>query len=282
MRFFFLCLMLFFTAGFSVAQENEPVPEEHIYASPGGVNLKVFVIHPEDGKKPSAAVVVFHGGGWAIGSAEWGLGRARHFASLGMVGVSAQYRLSNEKDITPLDAMADARAVIRWMRVNADKLGIDKNRIAAYGWSAGGHLAACAAAIQVPDEKDLESAAPDAMILVSPAVDTANNDYYERLLLGRASAKDSSPDHLVRPGLPPTLILQGRTDTVTPTPGVAAYAKLMKEAGNRCELIIYEGVGHLFTPSTEPDDDWPNPDPEVRAKAYAAADDFLESLGFID
>ena len=72
-----------------------------------------------------------------MGEPEWGFSLARHFAELGMIGAAAQYRLSDQKSITPLDAMADARAVIRWMRANADSLGIDGNRIAAYGWSAG-------------------------------------------------------------------------------------------------------------------------------------------------
>ena len=262
------------------AQSGESEAQVFTYSSPQGTALKAHVFFPADRNTPKAAVVVFHGGGWTIGSAEWGLGRAKHFASLGMVGISAQYRLSDGKNITPLDAMADARAVIRWMRNEAQALGIDKQRIAAYGWSAGGHLAACAAAIAGEGEANTPSAAPNALVLVSPAVDVGGNDYFQGLLLGRAAGKDLSPDRHVRSGLPPTLILQGKTDTVTPTPGVTRYAELMKKAGNRCELLVFPGVGHLFTPSHLPDDDWPQPDPAVRAKAMAAADQFLKDLGF--
>ena len=82
--------------------------------------------------------------------------------------------------------------------------------------------------------------------------------------------------------MPPTLLLQGRTDTVTPLAGTQRFHDAMLAAGNSSELIIYDGVGHLFTPSSEPDDGWPNPDPEVRAASFVAAGNFLRSLGFVD
>jgi acetyl esterase len=50
--------------------------------------------------------------------------------------VAAEYRLSDQKTITPLDAMADARDIVRWMRRNAAGLGILPDRIAVYGVSA--------------------------------------------------------------------------------------------------------------------------------------------------
>jgi hypothetical protein len=55
----------------------------------------------------------------------------------------------------------------------------------------------------------------------------------------------------------------------------------MKAEGNTCELVVYPGVGHLFTPSSEPDDGYPNPDPEVSEKATARADEFLREKGFL-
>ena len=64
-----------------------------------------------------------------------------------MVTVAVQYRLSDQKNVTPLDAMADARAALRWIRDAADSFHIDPKRIAAYGVSAGGHLAVMAAAV---------------------------------------------------------------------------------------------------------------------------------------
>jgi acetyl esterase len=256
---------------------------EHIYASPGGVELKAYVFAPagEDARAPRSAIVVFHGGGWHIGAPEWAFARATHFAQLGMVAVAAQYRLSDQKSITPLEAMADARAVIRWVRSNAARLGIAPDRIAAYGWSAGAHLATCAAIFAEPLADVTVSSAPNALVLVSPAVSLEGDSWPQRLLGDRASADEISPDMHVREGLPPTIILQGRTDTVTPLAGVQRFCDRMREAGNRCDLHVYDGVGHLFTPSSEPDDGLPNSDPEVEAAAYREADEFLRSLGFL-
>jgi acetyl esterase/lipase len=68
---------------------------------------------------------------------------------------------------------------------------------------------------------------------------------------------------------------------VTTLKGVQRFCDRMKAAGNRCELHIYDDVGHLFTPASERDDGTPNPDPDVQAEAYLEADRFLASLGFI-
>ena len=268
----------------SASQEHSELPPtQQTYTSPDGVELSLYIFATPQATDapPRPAVLVFHGGGWTIGSAEWAFPRARHFAALGMVGVAVQYRLSDQKSVTPLDAMADTRAAFRWLREHAEEHGVDPHRIGAYGWSAGAHLAAAAATIPGPETARF-SASPDALILVSPAVAVTHSGWMRQILLDRAATKDVSPDEFVRPGLPPTIILQGRTDTVTPTPGVEDYCQRLEQAGNRCDLHIFEDVGHLFTPSSEPDNDWPNPDRKVQAKAFSTADEFLASIGWID
>jgi acetyl esterase/lipase len=266
-----------------VSAQGEPAqraPAEHVYATPNGTELRVHVFTPDGpatAKRP--AIVLFHGGGWAMGEPAWTFPRARHFAEHGMVAVAAQYRLSDQKEVTPHEAMADARAAIRWVRAQAGSLGVDPNRIAAYGWSAGGHLAACAA-IFGADEGGLR-ASPDALVLVSPAVSVGADGWVQRLLMGRGTARDVSPDEHVRKGLPPTLILQGDVDTVTPLAGARRFCERMRAAGNRCDLQVYEGFGHLFTPAGTPDDGMPQPDPATSADASKRADRFLASLGFL-
>jgi acetyl esterase/lipase len=252
-------------------------PVEHVYAQPGGTALKAYVFSPSTpGAKGRPAIVLFHGGGWAMGEPAWAFSRAKHFAEIGMVAVAAQYRLSDQKQTTPREAMADARAAIRWVRAQADSLGIDPKRVVAFGWSAGGHLAASAAIF------DADAAArPDALVLVSPAVSLVADNWVQRLLMGRGSARDISPDEHVRKGLPPTLILQGNVDTVTPLSGAKRFCERMRTAGDVCELEVYEGFGHLFTPAGTPDDGMPQPDPATSAAASKRADRFLESLGFL-
>ena len=278
-------LLVLLVASFVRAQDNTVVnePVEHIYAMPGGVELKAYVFSPgkASARQRRPAIVLFHGGGWTVGEPQWAFPRAKHFAARGMVAVAAQYRLSDEKEITPLEAMADARAVIRWMRTHADTLGIDSGRIAAYGWSAGGHLAASAAIFDEGASGENISAAPNALVLVSPAVSLASDGWVQRLLGKRGAAQEISPDEHVRKGLPPTLILQGSNDTVTPLSGAKRFCERLRAAGNTCELHVYEGFGHLFTPAGIPDDGMPKPDSTVSADASARADRFLKSLGFL-
>jgi len=257
-------------------------PVEHVYSKPDGTELRAHVFSPDKpGGQRRSAIVLFHGGGWTMGEPAWTFARAKHFAERGMVAIAAQYRLSDQKEVTPHEAMADARAVIRWVRVHAGSLGVDPKRVVAYGWSAGGHLAASAATFDGETAKDGVSARPDALVLMSPAVSLVGDGWVQRLLMGRGSARDISPDEHVRKGLPPTLVLQGDLDTVTPMTGAKRFCERMRAAGNVCELHVYEGFGHLFTPAGIPDDGMPQPDPAIVADASTRTDRFLESLGFL-
>ena len=254
---------------------------EYIYAEKDSINLKayVFALDERTTKENRPVIVIFHGGGWAIGEPSWAFGRAKHFAKLGFVAIAAQYRLSNQKDITPIEAMEDARDIIKWIRVNKNSLKIDPNKLVGYGWSAGAHLVTSAAIFNDPNLS--VNSIPNALVLVSPAVSLEKDNWFKRLLLNKIEVQKVSPDENVRKGLPPTLILQGRDDTVTPLSGAQNFTNRMKANGNVCELIIYDGVGHLFTPSSEPDDGFPNPDPKVQNDAFKKVDEFLRSLGYL-
>ncbi len=257
-------------------------PVEHIYAVHDSTELSAYVFSPvEHDQESLAAVVVFHGGGWTSGEAAWSFPHARRFAEAGMVGIAVEYRLSDEETITPIEAMADARAVIRWVRANAESLGVDPERIASYGWSAGGHLAVCAAIFDDVEPGSRVSCSPNALVLKSPGVSLLGDLWPRHLLLGRADIRSISPDEHVRAGLPPTLILQGDLDTVTPLAGAERFCLRMREAGNRCELEVYRDYGHLFTPAHINDRGQPQPDPEIQAAARQRTDEFLRSLGFM-
>jgi acetyl esterase/lipase len=257
-------------------------PEKHFYLNESGDSLSAYVFRASHGSAgTTGAVVLFHGGGWTIGEPSWAFSRARHLASLGLVAVAAEYRLSNKNGITPTDAMADARAALRWVRSNASDLGVLPNRILAYGWSAGAHLAACAVLFADSAIADSVSAVPDALILVSPALDLEGDDWVRSLLGPDVAAASISPANHVRKGMPPTLILIGETDTVTPLTGAQLFRDRMLAAGNKCEMEVYPGVGHLFTPASMRDDLWPQPDSAISAQATARTSEFLRSLGYI-
>ena len=264
------------------ARENHEVK---IYKTENNFNLEAHIFTPENiqDKEKRPAIVIVHGGGWNGGNPSWAFDEANHFKDLGMVSIAAQYRLTNNHDVTAVESMADIRDLIMWMRINSDSLGIQPDSIAAYGWSAGAHLISSAAIFSdsVPG-KGINSIS-NVMILISPAVSLPKGrKAWETAVFGsKATVSSANPVEHVRKGLPPTIILQGRDDSVTPLSGVQLFYDKMIANDNYCEIWIYDGVGHLFTPNTIPDYGEPQPDKEVQLKAYSQVDIFLRKLRYI-
>jgi acetyl esterase len=189
-------------------------PDAYTYERVGGKEMKAYVFEPphSDYGKPRAAMLVFHGGAWNHGSAEWTFGQARYFTSLGMVGISVDYRLANGDTVTPFDAAEDARAAVRWARSQAALLNIDPKRIGAYGESAGGLLAAATAITEESPTKGELSAVPNALVLVSPALNVEKSARFLALAGKRRDIASIELGEHVRRGLPPTIILTGAMD----------------------------------------------------------------------
>jgi len=247
--------------------------------------LKIYCVRPLDyhPDKEYPAIVIFHGGGWSIGEASWGFSSAKHYASKGMIAFSVQYRLQeSNNEITPYESVLDAQKAIRWVRKKASKFSINDNMIASYGWSAGAHLAACAAIfnnLNAPNES--VSSAPNLLLLKSPALSLLLYPNFQKRLHDKIDVKEISPAEFVSKNTPPTIIVIGKDDTVTPLQGSELYKSNMDKLKKECQLIIYDGVGHLFTPSSEPDDGWPNPDEKVRIDAQKKMDAFLVKYDYI-
>jgi len=90
---------------------------------------------------PLPVIAYIHGGGWHQGSKEGGLNRLTTYLRTGRyAGVSIGYRLSQEKKWPA--QLHDCKAAIRWIKANSKHYGLDPDRIAVYGTSAGGHLVA--------------------------------------------------------------------------------------------------------------------------------------------
>ncbi len=199
-----------------------------------------------------------------------------------MVAIPIQYRLS-QGDVTPIDALADVCAAFRWAREHADELGLDTSRVAGYGVSAGGHLVASAATVGCPQEEpSAVRSVPDALLLWSPALDMARDGWFERKLQERATAEAYSPVEHVRASTPPTSIVQGDADTLTPLSGAERYCEQLTELDGVCELNVYGGVGHLLTRNLEYQEGDFDPDPKAVADGIAQHLEFLRGLGFIE
>jgi len=127
-------------------ESSAPVePSSYTYREVGGRSLKAYVFSPSVPSR-SPAVLLFHGGGWSAGSADWTFSRAQRFARLGLVSISIEYRLS-EGTSTPIEALSDACHAFQWVRQNRRRLRVEAEKIAGYGVSAGGQLVAAAATL---------------------------------------------------------------------------------------------------------------------------------------
>lgn len=125
---------------------NPPVPANIssktnvVYCKVNNTELRLDVFYPsQKSKKPLPAVLIVHGGGWRSGNRGQHVPLAQQLAAKGYVTVTAQYRLSTEA-LYPA-AVNDLKTAIRWMRANAKTYHIDKDKIAIWGFSAGGQLA---------------------------------------------------------------------------------------------------------------------------------------------
>jgi len=259
---------------------NMPGARVETYKTVGDTQLKLWIFTPASASN-APAIVFFFGGGWNSGLPQQFEEQCRYLAKRGMVAITADYRVKTRHDAKPVQCVADARSAIRWVRAHAAQFGIDPQRIVAAGGSAGGHLAACTAVITEFDEKSEDatvSATPNALVLFNPALVLAPlpgmdpAGFGTRVPAERLGTEPTriSPVHHVKAGAPPTIIFHGREDATVPFKTAEAFAAAMKKAGNRCELVGFDGQKHGFF----------NHEPFL-TKTLEAADKFLVSLGYL-
>ncbi len=115
--------------------------ENIVYAKDGRRELHLDLFAPKmHTAKKFPGVILIHGGGWRSGYRQMEWPMAQHLAARGYITATVEYRLSTEA-LYPT-GIHDLKAAIRWMKGNAGKYHIDSARIAVYGCSAGGELAA--------------------------------------------------------------------------------------------------------------------------------------------
>jgi len=233
-----------------------PGAKTYVYKTVDGMPLQLHVFFPEpnDLTQKRATIVFFFGGGWTGGSPRQFLSHAKLLAERGMVAICAEYRIKTRHGTDPFVCPEDGKSAVRWIRTHAQELGIDPQRLAAGGGSAGGHVAASTALL--PDfesaGEDLTiSSKPNSLVLFNPVIDTTSQGYGANRLGERAEAM--SPVHHVAAGAPPTIIFHGTGDKTVPFENVQRFQKLMQECGNSCELVPFDDRGHGFFNQGKPD-----------------------------
>jgi acetyl esterase/lipase len=238
-----------------------------------GTTLKLDVAHPKKGTGPFPTVALFHGAGLSPGRSacrplQWKL------AADGYLAAAVGYR-KEPKHRFP-SQVHEAKAAVRWLRANAEKYPIDKDRIAVVGYSAGGHLACLLGAITSKDglEGDLghadQSSAVQAVVsyygptdLASLHKDLATGgplDVPQRWLKASLEAwlggtpeqqaeryRQASPISYARRSGPPTLLLHGTADRLVPCEQSRRYAWKLREAGAEVVLLELKDAPHDFT-----------------------------------
>jgi len=221
-----------------------------IYKHASGDDLYLYIFNPE-GHDPSkdkrAAIVFFFGGGWNNGSTSQFEQHARYLSSRGVVAITADYRVASRQKTTARECVADGKSAIRWVRKNAARLGIDPNRIAAGGGSAGGHVAATTGIIDGMDDPADDasiSSKADALVLFNPVYDNGPNGW------GHDRVKDYwrqiSPFHNIDKKSPPNIVFLGTKDKLIPVSTAEGFKAKMKAAGVESELHLYQDQPHGF------------------------------------
>ena len=136
---------------------------------PGG-EIPIRVYRP-DAERAHPVLVYFHGGGWVVGSVDTHDSVCRHLANAAECAVvSVGYRLAPEHPFPA--ATEDAVAAVEWVADNDEEIGVDSDRLAVGGDSAGGNLAAVAALVV----RDRGGPDIDRQVLVYPAT-SASDDW---------------------------------------------------------------------------------------------------------
>jgi len=247
----------------------------HVYKKTAEGELYLYVFQPQKGRQQNRpAAVFFFGGGWNGGTPKQFEEHASYLASRGMVGIVADYRVKSRQGTTPFECVKDGKSAIRWVRVHAGELGIDPDRIAAGGGSAGGHVAAATATVPGLEEKGEDSSVscrPNALLLFNPVYDNGPEGYgHERV---KERYKEISPIHNIHKGTPPAIVFLGTKDTLIPVATAEKYKQLMQQAGSRCDLHLYEDQPHGFFNRRKSEEHF--------LKTVTEMDRFLESLGYL-
>jgi acetyl esterase/lipase len=224
---------------------------------------------------PTPLVVYIHGGGWTAGK-RYNMIRPqishviRDLNKEGITCASIEYRLAVPGVTSVMDSVADCKDALRFIVKNAQKYGIDPDRIALIGESAGGHLVLTTG---LGDEKDYPCdhsipGAPakvrcivayyprvsfsDPKLLITERFNQEAIDKSMKQVFGDSSKSDPtmlhklSPVELVQSNSPAIQIIHGDQDTILPVSNATAMRDSAAAKGVEVECIIVKGADHCF------------------------------------
>jgi len=243
----------------ALAALPDPAPDivsvKHLVETTDG-STDVYVYQP-GGPNRSRALLWFHGGGYVMGSGDDPLGKLLA-ADVGCTVVSVDYRLAPEHPYPA--ATEDGIAALKWLRKNAFGLGVDENKIAIGGASAGGGLAAGVTLLN----RDSREPAPVFQLLMYPMLDNLHDTKSGRIAdypiwnretslnawemyLGGLPGDNASP--YASPsrandlsGLPQTYLCVGDVDLFRDEN--IAFMQRLIAGGSPGEFEVYPGVYH--------------------------------------
>ena len=253
--------------------------------------LSVFPPKPE--AATGAAVVVCPGGGYAMLAADHeGRQVAEWLNSIGVTAFVLKYRLGPRYHHPAM--LHDVNRAVRVVRHGASKWGIDPNRIAVMGFSAGGHLASTAGThfdagkADDPDPIERVSSRPDRLILAYPVIAMSTPYTHKgsnRNLLGENPPEEllrsMSNDTQVTPETPPTFMVHTNEDAGVPVENSLLFALALRKAKVPLELHVFEKGNHGLGLGT--DDKILKVDPTAAFRAWPKlCETWLKGQGFLD
>ena len=233
-------------------------PERITPTSAANIHHPTLTVYPAPaGTANGTAVVICPGGGYSNLSMEnEGASIARWLNSRGVAAFVLKYRLKEYGQPAPLQ---DVLRALRTVRASAASFQVRPDRLGIIGFSAGGHLAACAATLyDDPDGRtgaklDEVNARPDFAILLYPVItmDPSFTHGGSRTNLIGANptpeqvAHYSTELHVTRT-TPPTFLAQAEDDRTVPVENSIQFYLALRKAGVQAELHLYEKGGHGF------------------------------------
>ena len=216
--------------------------------------LDLYVQHARDFKVRRPGVLFIHGGGFTAGDkAEYrSASVSADLARAGYVVVSCNYVLGpkDKPGVWPRN-IADCRNAVRWVRAHAKELGVNPDKIAVAGGSAGGYLALM---VGLSDDQTGPGGDPQAKhsAKVSGVIDfygVVNFSKHGKGVVPGVSAAEQAaylPENQCDPQDPPVLILHGTADTTVDISQSEDMAKALRAAKVSHEYVVVEGAPHTF------------------------------------